>query len=286
MGNDEKEVDGKLYHVVRKKGSHVNTKVNPDGTKSALQFTDDNNDLSGSVDLMEVDEGEYIRAEDLHNYSDYDTAPRTWEQIIVEDIVVPVAREAIEQLLNIGLQHFDVWMEEKAIPAAKQKAKKAGKDMSVFFAAVKSAIKGEQPKALQIIEAENKKANNSVQVVNNADLKQNESESVDKVDITKAEFEQLVALTKRSAVTLVGCINLLKNSAISDMDEKQKIEFEKQIKELTSEDLMTEINLLLEDKNKGILDSTSFAILSAFRDGEFIIEGKRVPIERCVNNGK
>lgn len=286
MGNDEKEVDEKLYHVVRKKGSHVNTKVNPDGTKSALQFTDDNNDLSGPVDLMEVDEGEYIRAEDLHNYSDYDTAPRTWEQIIVEDIVVPVAREAIEQLLNIGLQHFDVWMEEKAIPAAKQKAKKAGKDMSVFFAAVKSAIKGEQPKALQIIEAENKKANNSVQVVNNADSKQNESESVDKVDIMKAEFEQLVALTKRSAVTLVGCINLLKNSAISDMDEKQKIEFEKQIKELTSEDLMTEINLLLEDKNKGILDSTSFAILSAFRDGEFIIEGKRVPIERCVNNGK
>lgn len=48
---------------------------------------------------------------------------------------------------------------------------------------------------------------------------------------------------------------------------------------------MTEINLLLEDKDKGILDSTSFAILSAFRDGEFII-GKRVPIERCVNNGK
>lgn len=286
MGNDEKEIDEKLYHVVRKKGSHVNTKVNPDGTKSALQFTDDNNDLTGPVDLMEVDEGEYIRAEDVHNYSDYDTAPRTWEQIIVEDIVVPVARKAIEQLLNIGLQHFDVWMEEKAIPAAKQKAKKAGKDMSVFFAAVKSAIKGEQPKALQIIEAEKKKANNSVQVVNNADSKQNESESVDKVEITKAEFEQLVALTKRSAVTLVGCINLLKNSAISDMDEKQKIEFEKQLKELTSEDLMTEINLLLEDKNKGILDSASFAILSAFRDGEFIIEGKRVPIERCVNNGK
>ena len=49
---------------------------------------------------------------------------------------------------------------------------------------------------------------------------------------------------------------------------------------------MTEINLLLKDKNKGILDSASCAILSAFRDGEFIIEGKRVPIERCFNNGK
>ena len=32
MTSDEKEVDEKLYRVVRKKGSHVNRKVNPDGT--------------------------------------------------------------------------------------------------------------------------------------------------------------------------------------------------------------------------------------------------------------
>ncbi len=49
-------------------------------------------------------------------------------------------------------------------------------------------------------------------------------------------------------------------------------------------DLMEEINLLLEHKNKGIWDSASYAILSAFRAGEFIIEGKRVSIEMCVDN--
>ena len=32
----EKHTDEKLYRVVRKDGSHLNTKVNPDGTKSAL----------------------------------------------------------------------------------------------------------------------------------------------------------------------------------------------------------------------------------------------------------
>ena len=59
----EKHTDEKLYRVVRKDGNHLNTKVNPDGTKSALQFTDDNNDLNGSVDLLEVDEEELIRFE-------------------------------------------------------------------------------------------------------------------------------------------------------------------------------------------------------------------------------
>lgn len=118
--------------------------------------------------------------------------------------------------------------------------------------------------------------------MDNVASKQSRKESTNKIEITQAEFEQLVVITKRSAVTLVGCINFLKNSAISDMDNNQKIEFEKQLKELTTEDLMTEINLLLEDKNKGILDSASFAILSAFRNGEFIIDGDKVPIGKFI----
>ena len=41
-------------------------------------------------------------------------------------------------------------MEEKAVPATRQKAKTVGKDISIFFSAVKSVIKGEQPKTLQM----------------------------------------------------------------------------------------------------------------------------------------
>lgn len=286
MTSDEKEVDEKLYRVVRKKGSHVNTKVNPDGTKSALQFTDENNDLNGPLDIIEVDMSEYIRAEELQPDSVDGMRPRTWKQIVVEDIVVPIAREAIEQFLNIGFQHLEIWMEEKAVPATRQKAKTVGKDISIFFSAVKSVIKGEHPKALQIVEAERhyekKNANNSALVEGSDDSTQEEKNVMDKIEITQPEYEQIVALTKRSAITLVGCINLLKNSAISDMDKNQRIEFENRMKELTTADMMTEINLLLEDKNKGILNPTSLAILSAFRDGEFIVDGKRVPIGKYL----
>lgn len=59
----EKHTDKKLYRVIRKDGSHLNIKMNPDGRKSALQVTDDNNDLNGFVDLLEVDEEELIRFE-------------------------------------------------------------------------------------------------------------------------------------------------------------------------------------------------------------------------------
>lgn len=54
--------------------------MNPDGTKSALQFTDDNNDLNGSVDLLEVDEEELIRFE----YISVPQADRSIEDLLMK----------------------------------------------------------------------------------------------------------------------------------------------------------------------------------------------------------
>lgn len=67
----DNHIDDKLYRVVCKDGSHLSTKVNPDGSKSTLQFTDNSNELSGPVDLVEVDE-----------------------------VVIPVIRDATTQLLE------------------------------------------------------------------------------------------------------------------------------------------------------------------------------------------
>lgn len=283
MENNEKEIDEKLYRVVRKKGSHINTKVNADGTKSALQFTDEDNDLSGPLEIIEVDESEYIRADELDYYAEHEEQPRTWQQVVVEDIVVPVAREAIDQLLDIGMQRFEIWMDEKAMPAVKRKAKKTGENVSIFFSALKSAIKGEKPKALQILEAEQKQKSNTVQIVDVVENTNGEDKETNKIEITQDELEKIVALTRRSAMTLVGCINVLRNAAVSDMTPEQRIEFESQIKSLRTDDLMAEINLLLEDKNRDLLDAASYSILFAFREGNFIVDGQEVPIRNYLD---
>ena len=59
----EQEEDEKVYQVVKKRNSHINTKMNPDGSKAALQFSDENNGLTGPVDLIEVDREELVRTE-------------------------------------------------------------------------------------------------------------------------------------------------------------------------------------------------------------------------------
>lgn len=115
----DKYTDDKLYKVVRKDGSHLNTKVNPDGTKSALQFTDDNNDLNGPVDLIEVDEEELIRTE----YIQVPQNKRSLGELLVDEVFVPVIRDATTQLLEYGTAKAETWIEEKVVPVAKTKVK-------------------------------------------------------------------------------------------------------------------------------------------------------------------
>lgn len=157
----DKYTDDKLYKVVRKDGSHLNTKVNPDGTKSALQFTDDNNDLNGPVDLIEVDEEELIRTE----YIQVPQNKRSLGELLVDEVFVPVIRDATTQLLEYGTAKAETWIEEKVVPVAKTKVKAGWENLKLFISTIKDSDK--PIKATQII-AEQKSASNSseIEVVN------------------------------------------------------------------------------------------------------------------------
>lgn len=131
----DKYTDDKLYKVVRKDGSHLNTKVNPDGTKSALQFTDDNNDLNGPVDLIEVDEEELIRTE----YIQVPQNKRSLGELLVDEVFVPVIRDATTQLLEYGTAKAETWIEEKVVPVAKTKVKAGWENLKLFISTIKDS---------------------------------------------------------------------------------------------------------------------------------------------------
>ena len=89
-----KHTDDKLYRVAYKNGSHLNTKVNPDGSKSALQFTDDGNSLSGPVDLIEVNEAELIKTE----YVQVPQEEHSQADQFLEECIYPAVRDFIAQV--------------------------------------------------------------------------------------------------------------------------------------------------------------------------------------------
>lgn len=271
----EKYTDDKLYRVVRKDGSHLNTKVNPDGTKSALQFTDENNDLSGPVDLIEVDEEELVRTE----YVQVPQEERSLGERLVDEVVIPVIRNATTQLLEYGTEKAEMWIEEKAVPVAKAKMKAGWENLKLFISAIKDSDK--PIKATQII-AEQKDTSKAseIEVVNKV-----ENQEEKKYALSPEEVELLLDTARRSALMIAASLSIPDNSVVMDdgTDPERIAMIQRGIEQLSSKDITTQIDLLLEDKNSGLIDDASISMLRAFREGMFIGNGTPIPVSRYTD---
>ena len=274
----DKYTDDKLYKVVRKDGSHLNTKVNPDGTKSALQFTDDNNDLNGPVDLIEVDEEELIRTE----YIQVPQNKRSLGELLVDEVFVPVIRDATTQLLEYGTAKAEIWIEEKVVPVAKTKVKAGWENLKLFISTIKDSDK--PIKATQII-AEQKSASNSseIEVVNKVECGNKDEK---KYVLSPGEVEILLDTARRSALMIAASLSILNNSVVMDdgTDPDRVAMIQRGIEQLSSKDITTQIDLLLDDKNSGLIDESSITMLRAFRDGMFIGNGTPIPVSRYTGD--
>ncbi|WP_270437173.1 hypothetical protein [Faecalibacillus intestinalis] len=271
----EKHTDEKLYRVVRKDGSHLNTKVNPDGTKSALQFTNDNNDLNGPVDLLEVDEEELIRTE----YISVPQAERSLGERLIDEVVVPVIRDATTQLLEYGTEKAEIWIEEKVVPVAKSKVKAGWENLKLFISAIKDFDK--PIKAIQIVtEYKNTFKASEIEVVNKA-----ENQEEKKYALSPEEVELLLDTARRSALMIAASLSILNNSVVMDdgTDLERIAMIQRGIEQLSSKDITTQIDLLLEDKNSGLIDDASISMLRAFREGMFIGNGTPIPVSRYTD---
>ncbi len=271
----EKHTDEKFYRVVRKDGSHLNTKVNPDGTKSALQFTNDNNDLNGPVDLLEVDEEELIRTE----YISVPQAERSLGERLIDEVVVPVIRDATTQLLEYGTEKAEIWIEEKVVPVAKSKVKAGWENLKLFISAIKDFDK--PIKATQIVtEYKNTFKASEIEVVNKA-----ENQEEKKYALSPEEVELLLDTARRSALMIAASLSILNNSVVMDdgTDLERIAMIQRGIEQLSSKDITTQIDLLLEDKNSGLIDDASISMLRAFREGMFIGNGTPIPVSRYTD---
>lgn len=274
----DKHTDDKLYRVVRKDGSHLNTKVNPDGTKSALQFTDDNNDLSGPVDLIEVNEEELIRTE----YIQISQEQCSLGERFVDEVVIPVIRDATTQLLEYGVKKAEMWIEEKAVPVAKAKVKAGWENFKVFISAIKNSDKS--IKATQII-AEHKKNSNAseIEVVNRV-----ENQEEKKYALSLDEVEILFDTTRQSILKIAVFLNILNNSLVMDdgTDPERVAMIQREIEQLSSKDITTQIDMLLEDENSGLIDDASISKIRALMEGMFIGNSTLIPVSRYIETDK
>lgn len=88
-----------------------------------------------------------------------------------------------------------------------------------------------------------------------------------------------------SAVTLAACIRMLNNTVMGDdgNDPQLRLEIQRNLQTLSANDVMQQIDLLLEDKNRALLDEEELNMLSSFRKGYFLVNEGKIPITRYLD---
>ena len=80
-------------------------------------------------------------------------------------------------------------------------------------------------------------------------------------------------------------LSVLKNSVVMDdrTDPERIAMIQRGIEQLSSKDITTQIDLLLEDKNSGLIDDASISMMRTFREGMFIGNGTPIPVSRYID---
>ena len=81
---------------------------------------------------------------------------------------------------------------------------------------------------------------------------------------------------------IAASLSILNDSVVTDdgTDSEKIAMIQREIEQLSSKEITTQIDLLLEVKNNGLIDEDSIAMLQAFRNGFFIGKDKLIPVSR------
>jgi len=255
----EYKTDDKYYKVYIKENNHINEKINKNGRKAGIQFSDIKNDLDGPVELEEVNIDNLLKQNGNAPINPY-------LQLLIDSVVAPYVNYLLEQ----GTEKVLSIIKNKVIPGSKNAIKKFSKNKKIYLEGIKSGLKGEEPKALQLMrEAAEEKTQNIV-----------EGEHAEKVIYTAEEINQLTNVMIQNAISLAVCIRMLSNAVVINPEQSvQEIQYNKaQLEALTNEGVMNFIGGLLEEKNREFIDGQSLEVLEAFHNKELIVEDRRISL--------
>ena len=141
-------------------------------------------------------------------------------------------------------------------------------------------VKTDETKNRKIEEVKKKKSDSSIIVKNDISEKKEKSQ---KNKISAKEYEQQIKQVQVLAVLLADRIKKLSNSVI-DKDNMTEVDYilqQKEIKELTTDEIMNTINLLVNTDGFSLDESTKH-LFSEFIMGNLIVNNECIPIEAIV----
>lgn len=224
--------------------------------------------LSSLPDIEELDEDEDIPVQEIQIKE-----PGIAEQILYS--VLEGLIEATKEFLSDEENRKAIaalaknWWNGKALPGIRKSVESVK--------SIAHGVKTGETKAARIVESKKNKVDSSIIVKNDISEKKEKSQ---KNKVSAEEYEQQIKQVQVLAVLLADRIKKLSNSVIDEdqMTEDEYILQQNEIKELTTEEIMNTIKLLVATEGFSLDDSTK-QLFSEFILGNLIVNNERIPIE-------
>lgn len=240
-------------------------------TKSNKGLRGDDGKLSSIPDFEEIQEDENYYAEDSR--MDVRTRDRSLKEVIIEEVVAPAlgiaAEKVTEEIVDAAVMAIDYVWKNAVVPVAKKGAK-----------AVSS-------KAKEIKENHHERKQKKQEVVTSKQIiivKKRTKTTEKTVRHTPEEVDMILQNMRNAAMYIAAGIRELTNTLVVDSENPEKaIELQNNIARLSSDEAISVINFMLEDKNRELLDEASRRLFEEFRNRNLIIDDKVVPISNYIS---
>ena len=243
-------------------------------TKSNKGLRGDDGKLSSIPDFEEIKDEEVYYIEDVR--PEIEQRERNIKEVMFEEVVVPVLEETAEKVadavVDAAVKAIGYVWQNAVVPAAKKGAKAVSN------------------KANEIKEnrKERKQQKLNVEVVAKQPVKSRKrTKAKDKtIEHTPEEVDMIMQNMRNAAMFIAAGIRELSNTVVVDSENPEKaIEVQKNIERLSSDEAMSVINYMLEDKNKDLLDEASRRLFEEFRNKNLIIDDEVIPISKYLSTG-
>lgn len=281
----------KKYTPIIKEGTHLASSKNTVGAVYGGLLDNDTNQVVGQAEwLVEEDDDQNLDYpnENYDTQGNVELSEETQEMIEVVGTALAVLGI---YMIEIGVKKATPYVKQfvtgKVVPSINKTmswiAEKGATGIYIIRNGISSKTKAEQ---LLTKRTKSKSDKTELSVAHNTTVEP--SEDMDNVfeenreSMSREEAQQHLIYIRALAILLADEIRKLSNACIREGNELPENILERQnaLEKLTTQEVMNSIKLLLENKNRSLLDEATSLVLSEFLAGNLIIDGTPVPIEK------
>lgn len=281
----------KKYTPIIKEGTHLASSKNTVGAVYGGLLDNDTNQVVGQAEwLVEEDDDQNLDYpnENYDTQGNVELSEETQEMIEVVGTALAVLGI---YMIEIGVKKATPYVKQfvtgKVVPSINKTmswiAEKGATGKYIIRNGISSKTKAGQ---LLTKRTKSKSDKTELSVAHNTTVEP--SEDMDNVfeenreSMSREEAQQHLIYIRALAILLADEIRKLSNACIREGNELPENILERQnaLEKLTTQEVMNSIKLLLENKNRSLLDEATSLVLSEFLAGNLIIDGTPVPIEK------